>query len=239
VLGSAPTTTTVTTGVYQHVFPWTNTNQHQSLSITTADDIQDYIYPLGMVNSFEMEAQINNYITSVISLLAKIGQSTTANPSYIEDCPFTSRYMSIYIADTVEDLDDADKANLTSFTMTINKNLEQEFAIGEVDPKEISNKQFSIEGSLAYNHTNDTYRNMVLSNTFKAMKIEIKDTSVNLGSDTNPTLTFILPKISMTEISRDQSNDSLVNETVSFKGMFDLSSGVPIQATLINKQSSY
>ncbi len=63
------------TVVYDHTFSVEETNQHQSLTVTSHDPIQDYQYALGMIDSMQIDVEIGKLSTAKVTLMAKGGST--------------------------------------------------------------------------------------------------------------------------------------------------------------------
>ena len=75
--------------------------------------------------------------------------------------------------------------------------------------------------------------------TAQAMRIDIKNTDVTIGSSSNPKLIIDLPKVTFQELGRPFKVKDLVYQTVKFKAVYSVSDAMMIKATLTNAVSSY
>jgi glycine cleavage system H lipoate-binding protein len=69
VFGSVSTTSSG--GAYEHEFSVAENNQHQSLTIGVADDTQDKQFPLAMVNTVEIGAEVGDFVKANIEFRSK------------------------------------------------------------------------------------------------------------------------------------------------------------------------
>jgi hypothetical protein len=72
----------------------------------------------------------------------------------------------------------------------------------------------------------------------KAMRIEIVDNDTTLSTG-HPTLTFDLANVIMTEYAKNQDNNALIRQTLTFRGLYSMNDNSMITAKLINSQSAY
>jgi hypothetical protein len=71
------------------------------------------------------------------------------------------------------------------------------------------------------------------------MKVEIINTQRTLSDDTtNPSLTFILGKVSFETRSQTDANNDIVKETVGFVGSYNNTAGYTAKATLVNDRET-
>lgn len=76
-----------TTGAnpYTHVFNVAQNNQHQSLTLALADDTQDRSFPLAMIDSFELSANVGEFVKITSGFKSKPSISATLTPAYSAD----------------------------------------------------------------------------------------------------------------------------------------------------------
>ena len=236
VFGSV--SSTWSSGEFTHAFSVAENNQHQSLTIGLADDTQDKQFPLAMVNSIEISAEVGDFVKSNAEFRSKKGVNASLTPSYSDDFALLWKNVQIYFADDLTWLDSADPIKATNFTLTINKNLEDVDILWSVEPDDFCNAQFTVEWNVELLWDDETYKTIFMNWKKQAMRIEIIDTNSTLNT-WNPTLTFDLASVIMTEFAKTQDNDALIRQGIDFKALYSMSDAKMITAKLINSKSSY
>lgn len=230
--------TSGSTGEYTHEFSVDETNQHQSLTIGLADDTQDRQFPLAMIDSAEITAETWNFVTISSDFKSKKWNDASLTPSYSNDFALLWKHVQVYLADDLSGLDSASSIQATQVTLTINKNLEDVDVLGSVQPLDFCNTFFNIEWSMELLRDDATYKNIYMDGVKKAMRIEIVDNDTTLSTG-HPTLTFDLANVIMTEYAKNQDNNALIRQTLTFRWLYSMNDNSMITAKLINSQSAY
>ena len=236
VFGSV--STSWSSGEFTHAFSVAESNQHQSLTIGIADDTQDKQFPLAMVNSLEISAEVWDFVKANAEFRSKKGANASLTPSYSDDFALLGKNVQIYLADDLSWLDSATPIKATNFTLTIEKNLEDVDILWSVEPDDFCNAQFTVEWNVELLWDDETYKAIFMDWVKKAMRVEIVDWNTTL-STWNPTLTFDLASVIVTEFAKTQDNDALVRQGLTFKALYSMSDAKMITAKLINSKSSY
>ena len=237
VFGSVSTTSA--SGVYTHAFSVWENNQHQSLTIWLADDTQDKQFALAMVNSVEVSAEVGDFVKANIDFRSKKGANASLTPSYSTDYAMLSKHVKVYFADNLAWLDSAQAVSATNFTLTINKNIEDVDVLWSVEPNDFCNTQFTVEWNVELLRDDETYKSIYMNGTKKAMRIEIIDWNDTIWTSSNPSLTFDLASVIMTEFAKTQDNDALIRQGIDFKALYSMSDAKMITAKLVNTKTSY
>lgn len=235
-------TTSATTGAYEHVFTLNNTNQTQSLTIGVIDPglASDMSYPLSMIDSMTITSEVGALTTFAITFKSKEGVTATHTATYPTDYKLLSRYSVFKVADNLAGLDGATQRCIQSFEITFNKNLEDQYCLSSISPRDFLNKQFSIEGSFTAIFENETdYKAVALAGTKKAIRFALIDTDTTIGVSDNPSLTIDLPYCAFTEWSRALWNDEIVTQTLTFKGLYSVADSTAVNVTVVNTQATY
>lgn len=238
-LGSVSTTGPSQTTVYTHAFSILQSAQHPSLTLFLDDPNQDYKYALGVLRSLDIDVVLGQYARYKAAFRAKAGATATLSPSYTTENHFLPQHGSLKTASTLAGLDAATALNVRSVKFSINKNAEDDRKIGSVAQADILTKQVSVEGSLELTFDDNTFKTEMLADTAKAMRLELTNTAVTIGSSLNPQLTLDLAKVKFSKFERKYENDGIVTATVDFKAFYSLGDASMITGELINEQSSY
>lgn len=240
VFGQSPTSAERgTSDVYDHSYDLLNSNDHKSLTIGYEDAIQDVRFPFGMVNTWGLEVANDDYIKRTISLISKKSASATNTPAFTNEVEFIPSQISLKLASAQSGLDAASAINVTAFNMEINKNAEALYALGSNEPEDIINKQFTVTGSIELYFEDTTQRAYVFGNTHRAIRVDMIDTTIDLGTSHNPQLRFDLNEVVFEEFERGWDSNDPLKQTLNFEALYNLADGELITARLTNTVVSY
>ena len=226
-------------GAYEHEFTVAETNQHQSLTIWLADDTQDRQFALAMINSLELSAQVWDFVKASANFRSKKPANATLTPSYAEDYAMLAKHVQVYFADSVAELDSATAVSASSFSLTINKNIEDVDVLWSTEPVDFCNTYFSVEWNLEMTWDDATYQAIYKDWVKKAMRIRVVDVNNTIWTSQNPTLTIDLSSVIMTEFAKQQDNNALVKQSIDFKALYSMWESSMITAKLLNTKTSY
>ena len=129
---------------------------------------------------------------------------------------------------------------LKSAKLTINSNVEDQEVLGNVAPADFLNKEFSVDGTFECIWQNESdAKTLFMGPTTQALRFDIKNSDVTIGTAANPQLTFDMPKVTFQELGRPFKVKDLVYQTVKFKAQYSLSDAFMLKATLTNTVNGY
>lgn len=232
LLGQVASTETAGTGAYDHVYTLANTNQHQSLTITTAEDNWDFQFSLGMIDELKISGAQGEIAKVSVTFKSKAWVTTTATTDFIDtDKTLLTRHGEFQI--------DWSVIPFKSFEISFKKNLLEDFAGNSIDVHDILNQQFEITGSVEFDYDANTFKDYALNNEKKPISLVIQDPNTTIWVSNNPTLSITLNKVSFTSWDRNKGNDEIVNQVLEFKGHYDLTSDSIGSILLRNTTASY
>lgn len=234
VAGAAPVTTG--SNPYTHTYTLSNTNQHKSVSLYWKDPDRSEMFPLGMISSYQLSVEANGLVNHTIGFMSKTSRdwaSQTANFTSL-GAKWLHQHASVKFAAAVGSLAAATGVSVKSLELNITKNTMFDSVVGTVEPEDILNQQFSIEGNIELNLEDDTYKDYMVNNTYRAMQIQLNGGSSSI-------LTFQFPRVDFTEWERDNTLNEIAKQTVNFKCNYDAANALEIISTLtlVNAQASY
>lgn len=240
MLGSL-STSGPTDSAYTHSFSLSQSNQHQSLAFTVKDPISTELYKLCVLNSLEINVNLDEIVTFTAEFMCKGGRDTTATKSYTHEPKFTKKHLGFKAAANLAALTASTAISLKQLTFTVNKNAVLDDVLGTVEPEDILNQQIGIEASIMLNYEDETWKNYFRNNTKRAIEIKLTNTDYTIGASTRPSLTLRLPYVDFFEWEPNYANDEIVTQTLSLKANHDLSGGNDIVSTcdLVNETTSY
>lgn len=233
-LGSAPSDGATSDSRTTHTISVTNTNQHKSGSLHVKDINLQLIHKLLMLNELEISVKMDEAVMFKGDFISKVGRTSTVTfPSYVEDYKFTKRKAKIYLASDVSGLGAATRISLKEFNIKFTKNLVRDSVLGTAEPEDIQNQQLSIEGEIKLNYNDQTYKNLMLAGTLKAMRIFFESEKL-IGATSYGDLTIDLSKVDFYQWEPDAGNDDIVTNSIQFKANYDLSNGMVNAVTVRN-----
>jgi hypothetical protein len=242
LFGATPTSVQrTTTAVYDHTFALAQNNQHKSLTLGYKNANHDLRYALAMINSWSIEAALDNYVRRTVSYVAKKAATASNTVAYINENEFIPDDITFKLATNLAGLSGASALKIISFNMEISKNAEALYVMGSNEPDDIANKQFAVEGSFeAYFDDITTYRDLVFANTKRALEIDIVgNNTIGTSGTHKPAIRFQLAKVSLAEYERGFDNNDIMTQTINFKGLFSIADTAMINARLTNEVVSY
>ena len=227
-------------GAYEHTFSLDESNQGQTLTVGLDDPvIGDMSYPLSSIASFNINAEVGEYVTFTANIKSKKGTATTHTVTYTDDNKLRALDSVFKVAENLAGLDGADAICLRSFSLTFERNLEDDYCLDGTEPKDYINQSFSVSGSFTAVFQALTLRAYALAGTKRAIRFEVKDTTTTIGESSNPTLKIELPIVTFEEFSRTQGNDETVTQTLGFKGLYSSVDESVCDVYLVNTREDY
>jgi hypothetical protein len=234
LLGAVPVTTG--SNPYTHTFTMSSTNQAKSLSLYWKDPDRSYMFPLAVVDSLRMSVEPNGIVAWTVGFKSKGARDwTSQTPSYTTiGNKFLHQHLIFKLASATSGLAASTAISLKGLELNINRNTLFDGVMGTVEPEDILSQQISVEGSLNLNLEDDTYRNYMLNNTYRAMDI-------TLSRSTSSSLQLQFPRVDFSEWEPDYTLNEIAKQKINFKANYDSANAVQIVSTavLINTKVSY
>lgn len=231
------------TTAYNHTYTLQQGNSHQSLGITVDDPLtgQDLEFRLAMLNSLSIEANLGEIIKFAASYISRPGTDVSRSATYTAENKFTATMARVKIAANLAALDAASVLSIKSAKVNFGKNAMRDHSLGTVTPEEIHNQQFSADGELSLNLEDETYKNYMLDNSYRALRVEFINTGVTIGASSNPTLQINFPRVHFYDWEADRANDAIGTQKINFKALRDVSGGNACVSSIVltNTQTSY
>lgn len=234
LLGAAPVTTG--SNPYTHTFTMSQTNQAQTLSLYWKDPDRSYMFPMAVVDSLKITVAPKGLVEYTFTVKSKGADDyTSQTPSFTTlGSKFLHQHLQVRLATTIGGLSGATKLNLTAFELNIARNTMYDEVMGTSEPIDILSQQISVEGSLGLKLEDDTYRNLMLNNTYNAMEMK-------LLRSTSSSLQLQFPRMSFDQWQPDYTLNNITTQKINFKGNYDAANALYIISTaiLINTKTSY
>lgn len=230
------------TTVYDHNISVQQGAQHQSLTLGIDDPLggQDYQHALGVISGLEIVYELGKLLEYTATVRAKKGATAALTPSQTAENRFTHKHLTFKLAADQAGLDAAGATNIRSLTLKIEKNVEDDQVLGNLAPVDFLNKQFSIEGTLEAIWQNESdFKTAALAATKKAMRLDLVNTDVAIGTASNPRIKIDLHKVIFKEITRPVKINDIVMQTLTFKAHYDITDAKMISVLCNNLIASY
>lgn len=226
LMGASPVTTGGPT--YVHTYTLANTNQHQSLSLLYQDPDTVKMFPLSVVDSLKITVEQDAIVNYTVSVKSRYGRDWTRQTATLTDLgnKFLHQHLSFKTAAAVGSLAAAPAISLKKLELTISANATHDMVIGTAEPEDILNQQFSVEGTIELLKQDETYRQLMLDGTYKAVEVAFNRAA-------NSSLQIQLPRVDFTEWEQDRELDSIVSQSIQFKGNYDAANTLDIISTCV------
>lgn len=231
--------------VKDHTITVAESVQHQSLSFyvddaTATGNAQDYSYALGALKSLELNYEAGKYISYAAAYMAKLGVQGAVTPSTPNENRFMPQHVTFKMASTYAGLGAASAVTVKKLQLKISPNVEDDQSLGDITPTDYLNKSFAIEGTIDATFSDETtFRTLFTGNTAKALRLDIKNTDVTIGTAANPQLTIDLAKCIFTGFSRPWKVGDVIRQTINFKAVYSISDTLMVSVKATNLQASY
>lgn len=226
--------------VYDHEFTLNQNIEHQSLTVFGKDgDAQQVKFAGCMVNTLEINATVDDYVRFTAGIIGKEATDDTATPSYDTEYDFIGCDITVKIADTEAGLAGAEASKLKEVTLTHDQGGLRDHVLGNCPPDNVYNTKKMITGEMTLNFTDETFKDLYLSDLAKYMSITIEG-EADIGGGNNPSITYVLNKVLVNDWNKNENGkDELVTQTVSFKAYYNKTDQEQSKVTLRNLTASY
>lgn len=226
IMGASPVTAGGPT--YTHTYSLSNTNTHQTLSLAYQDPDQTKIFPYVVVDSIEITVEPEGIAKCTVAFKSRVSRdwsTLTADFTSLGN-KFLHQHLVFKTAAAIGSLSGASNISLKALTLTITANAMLDNVTGTVEPEAVLNQQFSVEGEITLNKTDDTYRDLMLDGTYRAIEI-------NFSRASNSSLQIQLPRVDFTEWEQDRALNEIVKQTIQFKGNYDAANADAVIETCV------
>lgn len=235
----AVSSSNVTGPVYDHEFSVLNGIQHPSLTLIAKDggNSQDGFSNV-MVSTLELSASVEDYVRFTASFMGSEATTNTDTPSYNEEYDFVGKDIEVKFAETEGGLVGANAVKLKDISVTFDQGLVADHVLGQYNPDDIYNGNFSIEGQMTFNYEDDSIKDLYLSENYRYIQITITG-SQDIGSGNNPTIDLVLNRAQIMDWNREGGRDEIITQPVTFKAFFNEQDSQMALLTLRNLVTEY
>lgn len=241
-LGSVTSTPHATNGTVSHQFERLNSNLGKSLTLFKKDPVAAVRSALVVLSSLEISIVTGEYVTFTAEFVGRKSAPHAHTITFaVDEAEFTSKYAAVKVAAYGADVNAATAGDFKTATITISREVEAYYQLGDVEPSEIHAKTFDVTVAVERRRTDDTFKDYAHDNTKLALQIELVNTDDKIGTanDISPSIKFVFPKVVVSEYELGQGLDDIVTESLTIQGLFDTATGKQMSATLVNETASY
>jgi len=230
--------------VKDHTFSVGQSVQHQALTSFLNDPLAgaDYTHALSCVDSLSLAYEARKFITFDIKMMAKTGVVVGAGltPATTAENLFSADHFSLKLASAIAGLDGASAIAVKGFKLNINKALESDDVLGSLEPADFLNKSIAIDGEIEAVWQNEAdFKTAFMAGTTKAMRIDLVNTGVTIGTAANPRIKIDLNKVTFTELTRPIKVGDVIRQTIGFKAHYSTTDAKMVSIVATNVQASY
>lgn len=228
--------------VFDHTLLVGQTAQHQSLTTFVVDPVSnvDYTHPLTVTEDVEITYEMNKFIGFSAKLRGKKGVAGPVVPSFTPENHFLPQHVNFKLAVNQAGLDAAQPNPIRMLKIKFSNAVEDDDVLGSTQPQDFLNRKFAVEGELeATWQTEAEYKTFTLAGTNKAMRIDLKNTDVIIGTAAHPELKIDLYKVVFGEFTRPVKINDILRQTLKFKGLYSVADTKMITIIMTNLVTSY
>lgn len=238
-LYGAVVSTIVSGSVYDHVFNVANSISHPSLTLFAHDgSVDKNAFSNCMINSLELSANIDEYVKFTAGFMGKDAVTNSDTPSYETEYDFVGRDISVKFAVDEASLVSAAPIKAKELSVAFETGLISDHVFGAYAPDDVYNAKMTIEGEVALNFDDTTFKDLYLADTYQYMEVTIQG-AADIGGGSNPTITLLLNRVQIMDWNRDGGADELIVQPISFKAFYNETDGKQSQMTLRNLTTEY
>ena len=244
VLGSLSTTTNADASgnVRDHTITVAQSAQHQSLTYFLDDPLSgaDYKNANGVIENLEIHYDMGKFLEYNITVKTQKGASTTNSPATTVENRFLPQHVTFKLASAYSGLGAASAQVIKMLSLKFENNIEDDYVLGSLSPADFLNKQFTISGTLEAMWQNESdFKTFVLAGTYKAMRIDIVNTDVTIGTSARPEVKIDLAKVIFEPVTRPIKVNDMVKQQLNFKAHYSQTDSKMVQIVVTNLITSY
>ena len=241
ILGQvAPTLHSGETLVYDNLFTVAGPGVlPPSLTFARTSPVRSRRFSMGTLTDLEIDVKQNGWVEYTATITAKSGATSTETVLIPTFNKFTSKHVVVKRATNLAGLTGATAMQLKSIKLKLSRKTDRFTPLGTIDPVSFDPNDFSATGSMVLRYTDTSLEDVAFLNTAQAVSIALINTDVTIGTATNPSLTFTMPKVRFSPITLDNPLDKTLSETVNFECELDTTANYMIQAVLTNLKNGY
>lgn len=201
-----------------------------------------YYVVLLTADTFSVATSLANALipTKVATSVSQAGTHTVALVGrYFPAVPVTEnvflpQHCVFKTAATQSALEAASAVVIRSAKLSIDSKVLEDRNLGSITPTDIVNTEFSVKLEIEIVRNAETYVTALLAGTAYAVRLDLNNTDVLIGTTSTPRLYFELNQAILEDASTPTKKGDLTTQTLSFKATYKESDSSMIKAYLIN-----
>lgn len=215
LVGTSSAPATVDTSAYRHSYTLQNDVQHDSLTIHVKDPIDSMRFRLAMLNSLSLDVSLGEYVKYTANFMSKAHQDEAVQtPTYSTDHRFVHPNLNFKVG--------GNEVDIKHLTLTFEKNLEKVEKLGTPEPDDILNKGIKIYGSIELPYEDRTWRNYMLNNDIKTLRITLTGSKLIGVATQHAELDIQFDKVHFYEWESSRDLAEIASQTINFEVMYEL-----------------
>ncbi len=229
------------TVVYRHTFTLNPAVLQPTLSLSLARGGFSHRQAIGAICARLGIKMPNDDVVNCDADLMARSETNVANftPAFAaNDYLAPHQMVTIKVAANVAGLTGATALVLTDSEINLDRGSRGKRSMLSVPDVDFISKLLTVTGSLTFEKEDDTYRDLAVANTTRAMSISIINTDQPIGVAARPSLIITLPNVTfMAEESA--SLDDVATEKLSFVANYDDTAASGITVAVVNEKANY
>lgn len=248
-LWGSVSTGTEDAGTYTHTLTLDDDHYHTPLNLWLKEGSDVYSGTGVQVNSLELSAGVDDYLRYDAELVGKDLELTGSfTPDYSQEVDFIGKDITIKVANTKVGLSSSNAVQAKEISINQTRNLERNHVFNnEYSPASIYGPRFETEISMTLNRIpgDSTYEDLFEGDDEKYMRVTIEGSQdiSDDSSDVNPKLQYTFYKVQVTDRSKSDDNDDLIEEDITFQAYMQDDGGTDDgklgECVLVNNTEDY
>ena len=229
------------TVVYRHTFTLDATVLQPTLTLANARGGLQHKSVAGVVvNQMGLTFPLDDVINGTIGIMGldEVNETDYTPAFASNDYLAPHQMVTIKMASDVAGLGGASAICVTGAELSLNRNSRAKQCLSSVTPVDFFAKLLEGSGKFTWEKDADTYKDLAEANTPQALQIEVVNTNQNIGVGSNPTLTIVLPKVTLS-VQESRPLDDIITEDVNFMLHYDDDEASAITIDLVNERADY
>lgn len=230
------------TAVYRHTITLDPTVLQPTLALSLAKGDFDHKQVNGaIVSRLGFTFPVDDVVNGTMTLMGRTETTPGADftPAYADDdFLFPHQMVTVKVAANVAGLGAATPLVLTESTLELDRQSRERVSISSLSPVDFIARLLTVTGTLNFEKENDTYRDLAIANTPRALQFSIVNSAVTIGVASNPELIITLPNVTFTT-SESRPIDDVVTEELQFTAHYDDTEASGITVSLVNEKPNY
>jgi len=203
--------------IYDHAFVPLDSNLHQSLTVFKYNPVQTKKFGYCMIENLTMEFLKDQIMRFTMDVKGLPGADDTDTVSITANNLFVPKHFTFKKASAQAGLDAAGETIVERATLTFNKSLQMTWNDGI--PYLIINGEMDVSGEITTVYNAETMHDLVHDDTTQALRFQLTNTDVTIGTAGNPQLTTDVYAAVFSDWSKEEPLAGLVRETVKFNAL--------------------